>query len=51
MKHKNMDHRDMEHKKMNEKEKLMCMLEHKEKRLTKRLTDVREIINVLKSTQ
>jgi len=41
----------MEHKKMNEKQKLMCMLEHREKRLMKRLTDVREIIKVLKSTQ
>jgi len=36
---------------MNEKQKLMCMLEHREKRLTKRLTDVRQIIQVLKSQQ
>ena len=41
----------MEHKKMNEKQKLMRMLQHKEKRLTKKLTDVREILTVLKSTQ
>jgi hypothetical protein len=41
----------MEHKKMNERQKLMCMLEHREKKLTKRLTDVREIITVLKSKQ
>jgi len=41
----------MEHKKMTEKQKLLCMLEHREKKLTKRLTDVREIIHVLKSKQ
>jgi len=29
----------------------MCILEHREKKLTKRLTDVREIIKVLKSKQ
>jgi len=36
---------------MNEKQKLMYMLEHREKKLTKRLTDVRQIIKVLKSQQ
>ena len=36
---------------MNEMQKLMCILEHREKKLTKRLTDVREIIKVLKSKQ
>ena len=41
----------MEHKKMNEKQKLVCILENREKKLTKRLTDVREIIKVLKSKQ
>jgi len=41
----------MEHKKINEKQKLICMLEHREKRLTRRLTDVRKIIKVLKSKQ
>ena len=41
----------MEHKKMNEKQKLMCMLKHREKKLTKRLTDVKEIIKVLESKQ
>jgi hypothetical protein len=35
---------------MDEKKKLMHMLEHREKMLTKRLTDVREILTVLKST-
>jgi len=38
-------------KKINEKQKLMCMSEHREKRLTRRLADVREIIKVLKSKQ
>jgi hypothetical protein len=41
----------MEHKKMTEKQKLMCMLEHREKKLTKRLIDVQEIIKVLKLKQ
>jgi hypothetical protein len=41
----------MIHAEMDEKKKLMCMLEHREKKLTKRLTDVREILAVLKSTQ
>jgi hypothetical protein len=39
----------MIHPKMDEKQRLMCMLEHREKRLTKRLIDIREIIKVLNS--
>ena len=39
------------HPEMDEKKKLMHMLEHREKKLTKRLTDVRQIIKVLKSNQ
>jgi hypothetical protein len=39
----------MIHPKMDEKKKLMYMLEHREKMLTKRLTDVRNILTVLKS--
>jgi len=38
------------HPKMDEKKRLMCKLEHKEKKLIKRLTDVREILTALKST-
>jgi len=37
------------HPEMDEKKKLMHMLEHREKMLTKRLTDVRQIIKVLKT--
>lgn len=36
---------------MNEKQMLMYMLEKREKKLSKRLTDVRDIIKVLKSNQ
>ena len=39
------------HPKMDEKKKLVHMLEHREKMLTKRLTDVRQILTDLKSKQ
>jgi len=43
-------HKKMCHPEMDEKKKLLYLLEHREKMLTKRLTDVREILTALKST-